>query len=307
MNLRQSGVTIKIHLSLNKEAALKSLEDATLQLQKVSDLQDSMLMSMATTGMQVFSLLNTQLTSAQVDEFGTTTRSRDALLGQQLEEASKLAGEKRILAERAIPLLTQYTLSNTDSQENAHITQVIAVYKAKVAEVFSIEDSIKAPVGSLQPSPPSSSSVPDPHEELLSKAEKICAQKDEFSTFMAALQNKKYNLAFRKAVAVGSLPLVHMLEKYIAVLSINVNEPSSNGWTALDWLDDNKTLNKDIAAEIRRILKVHHAQNGTRVRTQAQEVSSYGRASSALYVQPFQPPQTKPVKSPEGDKKCTIQ
>lgn len=313
MNIRQSGVTITIQLSLNKEAALKSLREATEQLKKVSRLQDELLLGMARTGMEVFSLMNSsQFTHSQVESFSASTQSRNSELGKELEEASKRARDMRELAERAIPLLDHYLISSSDENENTSIKKIISDYKAIVTEVLSIGkggglEEIEALFGRQTVSSVLPSEAQDPHQELLRAAEKICEKRDEFNSFMRALQDKKYALALRKASAAGSLPLVYTLGKYISVLGINVNEPSSNGWTALDWLENAQSINGEIKEAIRNVLLENHCKPG--VRRSSSENTHYGTASSALYTATNMPTNHKVVKLEAKNKEnnCSLQ
>ncbi len=51
------------------------------------------------------------------------------------------------------------------------------------------------------------------------------------------LKDEKYALALRKACGVKLYPFIMMMLDYVDQLSIDLNEKSSNGMTALDWLD----------------------------------------------------------------------
>ncbi|MEI6094255.1 MAG: hypothetical protein WCR08_02125 [Gammaproteobacteria bacterium] len=51
------------------------------------------------------------------------------------------------------------------------------------------------------------------------------------------LKDEKYALALRKACGVKLYPFIMMMLDYVDELSIELNEKSSNGMTALDWLD----------------------------------------------------------------------
>ena len=69
-------------------------------------------------------------------------------------------------------------------------------------------------------------------------------------------QNKPVSLAFRKACAYGALSIVQiMLEDRTLLDNFDVNEESSNGKTALDWINDNKTLNENRKEIIRKLLR----------------------------------------------------
>ena len=84
------------------------------------------------------------------------------------------------------------------------------------------------------------------HRQLMSKAKKLCRGNEYFIPLLNAIDKKDYSLALRKASAVVNLPLLKLILSYQEKLNIDVNVPSSNGFTALDWVIHSDSPQKDI-------------------------------------------------------------
>lgn len=84
------------------------------------------------------------------------------------------------------------------------------------------------------------------HERLMTKAKKLCGDNEHFMPLLNAIDKKDYSLALRKASSVVNLPLLKLILSYQEKLKIDVNIPSSNGYTALDWVMKSNSPKKDI-------------------------------------------------------------
>ncbi|WP_158618899.1 Fic family protein [Legionella qingyii] len=84
------------------------------------------------------------------------------------------------------------------------------------------------------------------HERLMTKAKKLCGDNENFIPLLNAIDKKDYSLALRKASSVVNLPLLKLILSYQEKLKIDVNLPSSNGYTALDWVMKSNSPKKDI-------------------------------------------------------------
>lgn len=100
-----------------------------------------------------------------------------------------------------------------------------------------------------------------PHARLLEKAETICRGKANFVSYLQALATKQYALALRKACSIGSGPHIDLILSYITLLDININEVSSNGYSALDWIQNAK-ISVPVKDEIVKKLTALDAKNG---------------------------------------------
>ena len=79
--------------------------------------------------------------------------------------------------------------------------------------------------------------------KLLLDIEQVNINTRDRASFFESIREKNYSLALRKASAVGNLDLVKVILKYKQNLNININEPSAkNGYTALDWINENKAI-----------------------------------------------------------------
>lgn len=93
-----------------------------------------------------------------------------------------------------------------------------------------------------------------PRVQLVREAEKLCKGKADVERYLNAIKQKEYGLALRLACSWGNKPLVHLLLPYVSVLKIDLNERSSNGNTALDWLEKAQ-ISHSLKSSIRSDLK----------------------------------------------------
>jgi hypothetical protein len=77
--------------------------------------------------------------------------------------------------------------------------------------------------------------ITHPDAVLLRKAKKICK-----ADFYLLIKQRKYSLLLRKACNEINLPLIGLLLKYRDKINIQINECSSNGNSALDWINQAK-------------------------------------------------------------------
>lgn len=80
------------------------------------------------------------------------------------------------------------------------------------------------------------------------------------STFLELIKNKQYDMALRKACSIGACAFIKILLKYADALEIDVKKSSSNGNTALIWLEKSTALEKD-KEEITTLLEQIGRQN----------------------------------------------
>ncbi len=99
------------------------------------------------------------------------------------------------------------------------------------------------------------------HLQLLSIIERDF-NKPENQSFIVAIQEKKYSVALRKACAVGNLDLIKIILKYKTNLNIEINEKSSNQFTALDWINTNKIIDFLTKERILSLLTRYGAESG---------------------------------------------
>ena len=98
-----------------------------------------------------------------------------------------------------------------------------------------------------------------PHDQLVMKVKDYLANHPEKSKplFMKALEEEKnYSFALRCACCYGYIVLVKILVNYSPILSIDFNQRSTNGKTALDWFEAS-TASADEKIEIRTLLEEH--------------------------------------------------
>ncbi|CDZ78438.1 hypothetical protein BN59_02748 [Legionella massiliensis] len=78
----------------------------------------------------------------------------------------------------------------------------------------------------------------DPHALLLQEINSLFKSPSEsIKNLIQQIEGKNYSLALRNACNRGEFQVIQLLMKYQAQLNININEPSKNGNTALDWLN----------------------------------------------------------------------
>jgi len=108
-----------------------------------------------------------------------------------------------------------------------------------------------------------------PHNQLLCNAETFCKDNQDHDDYLEAIKNKNYSLALRKACAAGVPLLINLILQYKTSLDIDINQPSSsNGWTALDWIEKNQTIEPTIKASIIHTLVQHQAEHGNAAKPQ---------------------------------------
>ena len=102
-----------------------------------------------------------------------------------------------------------------------------------------------------------------PHHQLLRNAETLCKDNQDYTGYLKAIKDKNYSLALRKDCGAGVSSLVNCVLKYKTSLDIDINQPSSsNGWTALDWIENNQTTEPAIKVSIIHELAQHKAEHG---------------------------------------------
>jgi hypothetical protein len=88
----------------------------------------------------------------------------------------------------------------------------------------------------------------DPHTILKFYITKLCSDKPNY---MKYLNEKKYSLLLRNASNDANAQLIRVLLKYKDQLKINVNEPSGNKNTALDWANQSTNIkSKKLVVEL---------------------------------------------------------
>lgn len=70
----------------------------------------------------------------------------------------------------------------------------------------------------------------------------LIAGKPDFSPIQEAVDAGKFGVGFRRACAHGTLDVISKFVEHIEQLALDINEQSTNGNTALDWLAKNKNL-----------------------------------------------------------------
>ncbi|HIF0233391.1 TPA: class I SAM-dependent methyltransferase [Legionella pneumophila] len=101
----------------------------------------------------------------------------------------------------------------------------------------------------------------DFHSKLVLELEQVCKNKEAYLSFFDAIKVKDYGLALRKASAVAQLDFVKIILKYRTSLNIQVDGQSKNGYTALDWINSNKTADYMTKERIVSLLNKHDVQS----------------------------------------------
>lgn len=94
-----------------------------------------------------------------------------------------------------------------------------------------------------------------PHKILYAEAKTLCANNPKFDSYLNAIKEKQYSVALRKAASIGSLRLTTLLLNYRAAIYFDVNERSSNGNTALDWIKQAKVKTAIRSLIIKQLIK----------------------------------------------------
>lgn len=102
-----------------------------------------------------------------------------------------------------------------------------------------------------------------PHVKILSDLKTINVNLIKYKSFFDAIEQGNYSLALRKACAIGNLDLVKIILQYKRSLNIDVNEPSAtNGYTAFDWVQENKTMTTLTKERMMALLLRYGASSG---------------------------------------------
>ncbi len=64
----------------------------------------------------------------------------------------------------------------------------------------------------------------------------------KYQTMIKAAEDGHFAVAFRKACHSGTLSIIKTIFKFQKVLGFNLQERSSNGKAACDWLEENTTI-----------------------------------------------------------------
>jgi len=74
--------------------------------------------------------------------------------------------------------------------------------------------------------------------QLIKALEKLISDASQSNALLIAIKKGQYSLALRKACAANKPELVETILQFKDLLHIDVNEKSSNGYTALDWFEE---------------------------------------------------------------------
>jgi len=77
----------------------------------------------------------------------------------------------------------------------------------------------------------------NPLDNCFSLLKQACSSLKKGDEMMESINNQLYSQAFRKACAYGAVEVINILLQHRSLLNnFEINEPSSNGKTALDWV-----------------------------------------------------------------------
>lgn len=93
----------------------------------------------------------------------------------------------------------------------------------------------------------------DKHALLGAKLQKIIATQTQFEPLKAGVDARNYGLVLRQACRLGAEDIINTILPFIGKLSIDINQASSNGNTALDWLDSSQ-CDPDTKSRLRGLL-----------------------------------------------------
>ena len=100
------------------------------------------------------------------------------------------------------------------------------------------------------------------HNQLIAEIEKNCKDQTKIRNFLDALYAKNYSLALRKACSIGLLDFIKILFASQISDEIDINQTSSNGFTALDWINEAKVA-ETIKMQIVSLLEERGAVSGS--------------------------------------------
>ncbi len=84
----------------------------------------------------------------------------------------------------------------------------------------------------------------NPLDNCLMLLKQACSSTQKGGEIQEAIDNRSYSQAFRKACAYGAVEVVNIFLQNKSLLNFDINEPSSNGKTALDWAKNADIDNK---------------------------------------------------------------
>ncbi|GEM_PF-1892546 len=146
-----------------------------------------------------------------------------------------------------------------DIDENTIIDFVITLNKVNLIEKFDpLTNSLN--LFSIQKNPI--------HTQLLAETEEYFSENSKYKSIYTALEKSDYVLALRNACINNLVPLILILLKFKD--SFNINDPSKNGNTVLDWLELSTIGSPESKDKIRALL----IENGAL--TKEQIVKRYG-------------------------------
>lgn len=132
-------------------------------------------------------------------------------------------------------LLLEHTINLLDANE-----------KSSSCNFFNWEDSTNTLFGK-----PGNSM-----DNCLSSLKKACSSLQKGEEMMESINNHLYSQAFRKACAYGAVEVINILLQHKSLLNnFDINEPSSNGKTALDWIKKATINNKTKESLVEKFIR----------------------------------------------------
>lgn len=87
----------------------------------------------------------------------------------------------------------------------------------------------------------------NPLEDCLASLAQACKTSQKGDEILESISKQDYSQAFRKACAYGAAKVIHIFLEHKSLLNnFDINEPSSNGNTALDWINKAPGMNMEI-------------------------------------------------------------
>jgi hypothetical protein len=102
-------------------------------------------------------------------------------------------------------------------------------------------------------------SKPDsnPLDDCLSLLKEACSTEQKGDEMMEAINSELYSQAFRKACAYGAVEVINLLLEHKSLLkNFDINEKSSNGNTALDWVKKSTIDDKVKVSLVEQFIKL---------------------------------------------------
>lgn len=250
---------------LELKRKVEYIEETTILLQKVSDLQDELLMFSAKSGVEAQTIVNNitgyETSDTMQRHFAKmqVQREQQDKISFGLTTTSQLAGQMRPQAEQNVINLRGHIQNlEIDDPEKDSILQVINNYHSAVSLASNEDIKLSSTRQVESNSTPTISVVPDHHQNLLDSVQEICQNE----SFLQAIRDRNYSQALRKLCAMQSLSLFNCMKPYFSILDIDINQPSpSNGKTALDWINDSKPAE----SESKRIIRNELIKIGAKV------------------------------------------